>query len=205
MTEAFKSRRAEYADATREALLSAASELFTLQGYTQVSIEAIAQKARVTRGAFYHHFSDKTSLLDALVVTLQSDATERVRVASTAVAASRRVSAGITAFLDVCSEPTYRHLVLETAVSVLGATRCREIEEESTFGLLTAALQAQATRGSSASKNVHLAARLLGRMICESAQLIDSAPDRAAFKADAHRVVKCAWDALTAGPAAKAT
>jgi AcrR family transcriptional regulator len=204
MPETVKTRRAEYADATREALLEAARELFTSQGYRQVSLEAIAQKARVTRGAFYHHFADKTDLLDALVVALQADATTRVRAATAAVPPSQRVNTGIGAFLDVCSETTYRHLVLETAVAVLGAARCREIEEASTFGLLTAALQAQAERGSSAAKNIPLAARMLGRMICESAQLIDSAPDRKAFKADAQRIVKRTWDALIAGTRAKA-
>jgi AcrR family transcriptional regulator len=204
MSEAFKTRRAEYADATREALLDAARELFTSEGYSQVSIEAIAQKARVTRGAFYHHFSDKTGLLDALVVALQAAATERVRAATAAAPPSRRVNAGIAAFLDVCCEPAYRHLVLETAVAVLGAERCREIEETSTFGLLAAALQAQAQPGSSAAKNMRLATRMLGRMVCESAQLIDTAPDREAFKADAQRIVKRTWEALTVGSGAKA-
>jgi AcrR family transcriptional regulator len=197
MSEAFKTRRAEYADATREALLEAARELFTSDGYSQVSIEAIAQKARVTRGAFYHHFADKAGLLDALVVALQADATRRVRASTAAAPPSRRVKAGIAAFLEICCEPAYRHLVLETAVAVLGADRCREIEETSTFGLLTAALQTQAEPGSSAAKNLQLATRMLGRMICESAQLIDTAADREAFKADAQRIVKRTWDALT--------
>jgi len=204
MSEAFKTRRAEYADTTREALLDAARELFTSEGYSQVSIEAIAQKARVTRGAFYHHFTDKARLLDGLVVALQADATRRVRAATAGAPPSRRVKAGIAAFLDICCEATYRHLVLETAVAVLGADRCREIEEASTFGLLTTALQAQAEPGSSASKNVQLATRMLGRMICESAQLIDTATDREAFKADAQRIVKRAWDALTTSSAIKA-
>ncbi|WP_322008938.1 helix-turn-helix domain-containing protein [Paraburkholderia sp. J12] len=204
MTEAFKTRRAEYADATREALLDAARELFTAQGYQQVSLEAIAQKARVTRGAFYHHFSGKPELLDALVVALQAEATARVRAASAAASPSQRVGAGIAAFLDVCSEPAYRHLVLETAVAVLGAERSRDIEEASTFGLLTAALQAQAERGSAAAKNVPLAARMIGRMVCESALLIDSAEDEKAFKADVQRLVKRTWDAVTAGTRPKA-
>ena len=204
MAETFKTRRAEYADATHEALLDAARELFTSQGYQQVSLEAIAQKARVTRGAFYHHFSSKTELLDALVVALQADAAARVRAASAAAQSSQRVSAGIAAFLDVCSESTYRHLVLETATAVLGTDRCREIEEASTFGLLIAALQAQAVRGSAAAKNVPLAARMIGRMICESALLIDSAEDEKTFKADVQRIVRQTWDAVTVAPRTKA-
>ena len=41
-----KSRREEYADATRQALIAAAGELFTSEGYQQVGIEAIARSAR---------------------------------------------------------------------------------------------------------------------------------------------------------------
>lgn len=197
MPEAFKTRRAEYADATRDALLDAARELFTAQGYGQVSIEAIAQKARVTRGAFYHHFTDKKGLLDALVVALQNEATQRIGNATAASSPARRINVGVAAFLDVCCEPTYRHLVLETAVAVLGADRCREIEEASTFGLLTAALQSQAEPGSSAAKNMRLASRMLGRMVCESAQLIVTAADPGTFKADAQRIITRTWDALT--------
>ena len=65
----FKTRREEYADATREALVTAAGELFTSEGYQQVGIEAIARKARVTRGAFYHHFDSKDELYAAAVAS----------------------------------------------------------------------------------------------------------------------------------------
>ena len=51
-----RTRREEYADLTRQALIDTARSVFTEVGYQQAGIEAIAQAARVTRGAFYHHF-----------------------------------------------------------------------------------------------------------------------------------------------------
>ncbi len=58
-----KSRQQENAEATREALLESALSAFIEHGYGGVSIDAIAREARVTKGAFYHHFGSKQELL----------------------------------------------------------------------------------------------------------------------------------------------
>src|SRR5262249_46391087 len=57
-----KSRKEEYAEATRAALVDVARALFGEKGFAAVSIEEIVQGARVTRGALYHHFEDKQAL-----------------------------------------------------------------------------------------------------------------------------------------------
>ncbi len=195
----FKTRREEYADATREALVIAAGELFTSEGYQQVGIEAIARKARVTRGAFYHHFGDKAELFDALVVSLQTAAATRVRTAAEAAPKPKRMSAGIRAFLEVCSEPAYRQLVIEAAPAVLGAVRCREIEEAHTYALLIAALTQRSEQGEAKLANPYLAARMIGRMVCEAALLLEDAHDPEALKAEALAIVEQTLAALTAG------
>ncbi len=191
-----KSRREEYADATRQALIAAAAELFTSQGYQQVGIEAIARSARVTRGAFYHHFADKAELFDALVQALQADAASRVKAAAEAVPEAKRMSAGIREFLEICTEPAYRQLVIETAPAVLGPARCREIEEAHAYGLLIGALTNQVS-GKEKAK-AYLAARMIGSMVCEAAQLLDGADDPVAMKADALKLVESMAGALTA-------
>jgi AcrR family transcriptional regulator len=195
----FKTRREEYADATREALVVAAGELFTSEGYQQVGIEAIARKARVTRGAFYHHFSDKAELFDALVVSLQTAAADRVRAVAEAVPKSRRIRAGIREFLEVCSEPAYRHLVIEAAPAVLGAARCREIEEAHIYGLLIAALSGGVPQDEPLVANPYLAARMIGRMVCEAALLLDDADDPETLKAEALAIVEQTLTTLTSG------
>jgi AcrR family transcriptional regulator len=98
-----KSRREEYSETTRQALLTAARDLFTAEGYQQTGIEAIANAARVTRGAFYHHFEDKKALFEALVIALQSEAVGTVSArARLKTDAWERVREGIDAFLEVC-------------------------------------------------------------------------------------------------------
>ncbi|MGO2660262.1 TetR/AcrR family transcriptional regulator [Mycetocola reblochoni] len=51
---------------TRERLLDAALELFAEQGLRAASVEAIAERAGFTRGAFYSNFDGKESLMFAL-------------------------------------------------------------------------------------------------------------------------------------------
>lgn len=52
---------------TRERILASAAQLFTSKGYEQVSIDQIMQQAGLTRGAFYSHFPDKSSLYAAAI------------------------------------------------------------------------------------------------------------------------------------------
>lgn len=55
------------AEATRTAILDAAERLFEARGVSRVSLQQIADDAGVTRGAVYHHFSDKAELFDAMM------------------------------------------------------------------------------------------------------------------------------------------
>ena len=54
--------RAERRAQTRDALLSAAGEVFIERGLRGASVEAIAERAGFTRGAFYSNFSSKGEL-----------------------------------------------------------------------------------------------------------------------------------------------
>jgi len=47
---------------TRSIILETAAELFNTQGYKATSISDITDKAKLTKGAIYRHFQDKSSL-----------------------------------------------------------------------------------------------------------------------------------------------
>lgn len=68
-TSGSSSRRAEYAAMTRSALIEAAIAEFVERGYEAATMNAVARRARVTKGAAYHHFSSKAGLWEAVVVT----------------------------------------------------------------------------------------------------------------------------------------
>lgn len=56
----------EDAQATREAILDAALQVFSVYGVSRTSLADIAKKAGVTRGAIYWHFANKEDLLKTL-------------------------------------------------------------------------------------------------------------------------------------------
>ena len=63
---------------TRQALVDAARTLFTEQGYAATGTEEIVAAARVTRGALYHHFHDKTDLFRAVMEQIAREVAEHL-------------------------------------------------------------------------------------------------------------------------------
>lgn len=53
--------------ATRERLLNAAEELVLDHGFAGTTVEAVIERAEVTKGAFFHHFKSKAELGKALI------------------------------------------------------------------------------------------------------------------------------------------
>jgi AcrR family transcriptional regulator len=163
-----RSRREEYTAATRAALLEAGKAAFARDGFQASGIDAISRTARVTRGAFYHHFEDKTALFDAVVVALQKQAAAEVASAPPRhLAIWDKLFIGIAAYLDVCLDPTYARIVVKEAPTVLGEKRFREIEEAYPMALLSASLRALQERGEIEVDDVLLLTRMVDAMICK--------------------------------------
>ncbi|BEU96398.1 TetR family transcriptional regulator [Acidovorax sp. DW039] len=56
---------------TRQSILDGALEVFMEQGFQRCSMQDVADRAGVTRGAVYWHFRDRFDLLEALLDTTQ--------------------------------------------------------------------------------------------------------------------------------------
>jgi AcrR family transcriptional regulator len=185
-----KSRREEYSEATRQALLGAGREAFAKSGYQAASMEAISRAARVTRGAFYHHFEDKKALFEAVVIAMQAEAAGRVEAAAKIERKIwNRLSAGIEAYLDVCEEPAYASIVIQEAPSVLGETRYREIEERYPTALLIATLRALKRDGELDVDDPDLLSRMVDAMICKIGLLLPRSDNPKKLRRDGHKIV----------------
>ncbi|BFM50108.1 TetR/AcrR family transcriptional regulator [Marinomonas sp. THO17] len=55
----------KHKEQTRQRILLAAAKLFCSRGFDRVTLTQIMQKANMTHGAFYSHFSGKSSLYEA--------------------------------------------------------------------------------------------------------------------------------------------
>ncbi|MEG3765148.1 TetR family transcriptional regulator [Alteromonas sp. 14N.309.X.WAT.G.H12] len=71
-------RTKEDAELTKQAILNAAVEVFSERGVAKASLEEIARKAQVTRGAIYWHFENKLQIFDALYQNLHTPFISRI-------------------------------------------------------------------------------------------------------------------------------
>ena len=73
MSDAKPSRRQEYAEATRRAIVDAARKLFAERGYFSTRVEDIAAEARVAPATVYAVAGGKQALLSTLIDTWTGD------------------------------------------------------------------------------------------------------------------------------------
>ncbi|RQR30357.1 MULTISPECIES: TetR/AcrR family transcriptional regulator [unclassified Burkholderia] len=97
-------RRKKAPEQVRAQLLKAASEIATHHGVAALTLDAVAERAGVTKGALQYHFANKQGLLDALF----GQATERF---ATQMAARRAADS----HGDGAAARAYLHAVLDTA------------------------------------------------------------------------------------------
>jgi AcrR family transcriptional regulator len=132
-----QSRRHEYSEATRRALLDSATELFVVQGFTRTSLDEVATRARVTKGAIYHHFPSKQALFEAV----SEEVEEKTGAAIIEAAAAQGSTwdgavAGLDVFLDRCLDPAYQRICFRDGPTVMGFERWWEFGERHVLGLM---------------------------------------------------------------------
>ena len=107
--------RQERADDTRRRLFAAAVQLFTVAGYHETKVEAIARRAGVAKGTFFLHFPTK----DAVILELVVAQTQAARAARTAALADGPLAALEAATLTLGQQAG---LSRELSRAVLAAT-----------------------------------------------------------------------------------
>lgn len=195
--------QAERTEATREALIAAARRLFTERGYEEVGTEEIVRDAGVTRGALYHHFGDKASLLDAVYARIEAESTERVArvvLGSELDSPLDAMKAGIEAFLDECAKPELRQIALHDAPAVLGWERWREIGAVNGLGLIEASLAAAIEAGELRDMPVKPTAHLLLGALDEAAMLL-ARDERPGSRAEVTEVLVALLESFAVEPA----
>jgi AcrR family transcriptional regulator len=184
----------ERTEATTTALVEAARELFAEDGYAATSLDAVVEKAGVTKGALYHHFSGKRDLFAAVF------ASEQVRLSGATIAAAGRerdpweaFEAGCRAFIEACQEPGVQRIFLLDAPAALGWETIREIESGS-LQMMERGIERAIEAGSIPERPVAPLAHMLFGAICESAMVVARAPDQEAALREAleelHRLLR---------------
>ncbi len=129
---------------TAQAILSAAIDLYSERGFSAVSVDDVAQRAHVTRGAVYHHYSNKLGLFTATVESLQSRVADVIVTTAEASGESpiTQLRAGCHAFLDAITAESAARILLTEAPTVLGWSQWRRMDSENSVVHLREALEA---------------------------------------------------------------
>jgi AcrR family transcriptional regulator len=185
-----RTRRAEYSESTRQALVDSAVDLFTKRGYAGTSLDEVVKRARVTKGALYHHFSGKQALFEAAFAQVETRSIESLTAVLTGDGdAWETAIAGLRAYVRKCLEPEYQRIIVHEAPVVMGWERWREAEEHFSFGLLRTAVQLLVDAGEIEELPVEITARLLFGALSAGASTIASSSDPKRTGRDVERAI----------------
>jgi AcrR family transcriptional regulator len=163
---------------TREHLVAAAKELFARDGYDATSIEAVLQRSGVSRGSLYHHFPEKKSLFDAVLVRAHAEAVQiTIKAARGSADGVEALKAGCLAWIKLARDPGISRIVLIDAPSVVGWVRWRQIDEEHSFGVVKAGLRAAAKRDLLSEQMIEPVGHILLAALNELALVIATSQD----------------------------
>jgi len=193
------SRQAARSQATRAKLVAAGRHLFAKRGYAGVGTEQIVKRARVTRGALYHHFADKRDLFRAVVEALEVELVERIAAALASESPDDPIESmklAVRTFLDAALDPGRARITLIEAPSVLGWAEWREIDARYGLGLASAALEGAMGVGRIPRQPVAPLAGIFVAALGEAGIMVATAEDPGAARAEVEAALELLIDGM---------
>lgn len=171
----------ERSQATVNALLDAARELFASDGYAAISLDAVCVRAGVTKGAFYHHFNNKKDLFRAVYEKEQKTLSALISdVYIQQHDAWWGCYEGCRVFLQASLDPVVQKITLIEASVVLNWTEMRDIKV-GCMSLMKAGIERAIRHGRIPDQPVEPLLGLLYGALCESAISIAQSSDQRAM------------------------
>ena len=191
-----KSKKVQQGEATRQALLCAARELFGEGGYAETSIDEVAHAAKVTKGALYHHYDGKRELFGAVYEQVKREVSERAATAFLEPDPWEDLWAGCEAILDAHLDPAVRRILLYDAQAVLDADTIRHVENRYGAVVLRGALRRAIRSRVIQPLPLKTLALMLTGAILEGCMAIADADDPQQARADVGRVLTSILEGL---------
>lgn len=106
---------------TKRKLIAAGRRAFGTIGYAEASMDDFTADAGLTRGALYHHFGGKKGLLEAVIMQIDAEMTERLKdVAGRAANPWQGFVDECVAYVEMALEPEIQRIVHRDGPAVLG-------------------------------------------------------------------------------------
>lgn len=178
-------------DRTRRDLVDAGRALFADPGYFRTSIGDVVDRSGVgTRGAFYHHFSDKAELFRAVFEEVEQDLTlGSIAQPPQGADSWERLARGLHDFLDAALEPEVQRIILIDGPVVLGWRTLRSIEERSSIAMIEDIVRRAVADGTIDEQPVTELTHMLVAAVEEGSLLVAHSPDPDRARESAGRVL----------------
>jgi AcrR family transcriptional regulator len=178
---------------TRRSLVVAARQLFGERGHAATSVDEIVRLAGVTKGALYHHFTDKDDLFRAVVEDVKGEVTTVVGAAFMEAAsepdALDTVTRGCLAFIDAHRDPAVQRITILDARAVLDASTRRELDARYEVAVVRGALRRAARLGVIDPQPFGPLAHVIAGALSEACALLAEADDDEAVREEVRAVV----------------
>ena len=170
---------------TQKALRRQARKLFAQKGYSGANTNELVERARVTKGALYHHFANKKELYQAVVEDMEQELVERIEAAGAGRAPWERLSTMCSAYVDACREPALARMLVLEAPAVLGWKTWCNLEQRYEVAAFARCLREIDGLNEPAET---LAQVILGALTT-GARVIATAPDPEAARVEVHQTI----------------
>jgi AcrR family transcriptional regulator len=171
----------ERSEATTSQLVATARKLFARDGYAATSLETVARRCGVTKGAFYHHFNDKAELFAAVY---EEEERKLCDALTEAYFKKKDPWSGFAfsskAFLEASLDPGVQRITLIDAPSALGFARMREIQSRYTLALMKEGIRQAIAAGQIRHREVDPLANVLFGGMCQAVTYVLESPDQQA-------------------------
>ncbi len=201
-----KSKKIEQGDATREALLLAARELFGARGYADTSLDEIVRSAGVTKGALYHHFASKEELFRCVFELVKKELSYQAfpqRFGQVDAEIWLDLLDRCRRFIAVHTDPRVQRIVLLDARSVLTWAEWHKVENAYGVVMLRFGLRRAINRGIIQPQPLHALTMILTGALNEACMLVANAADRTGALDEASAIIEQLLEGLRPRPPAE--
>ena len=188
-----KDGRVAQGQTTQKSLRDHARKLFAEKGYSGANTDELVRRAKVTKGALYHHFTNKRDLYLGVVEDMERELVDHIEAAAAEAGEPwQRLHAMCKAYLDACRDPHLtRMLVLEAPV-VLGWKTWCDLEqryEVAAFARCLKQAEAVGFKQASAESTETLAQVILGALTT-GARVIGTAANPEAARKNVEQTIE---------------
>jgi AcrR family transcriptional regulator len=171
-------RQIDRSAATVADILTAARKLFATTGFDATSIDGIAAKAGVAKGAVYHHFDSKEEIFTRVLEDVQAEIAALPVPAATRAMADPldMIAAETLRYLLAATEPSRKRILLIDGPAVIGWRKWREIDDRF-FGAGAKAAMTHVLGAGAPAREIDAVTHLVMGAVMEACLVCATAPE----------------------------